>query len=69
MKREVGGDAYIDDAPHNVESLRKAGYDCIVMDAAYNRDVEGPRANSWADVERFVTEKMAWQAADPLKCV
>jgi 5'-nucleotidase len=68
MKREVGGDAYIDDAPHNVESLRKAGYDCIVMDAAYNREVEGPRAKTWDDVERFVTQKMAWKAADPMRC-
>jgi 5'(3')-deoxyribonucleotidase len=66
-KRDVGGDAYIDDAPHNVTALRGAGYDCIVMDAAYNRDLEGPRACNWSDVERLVMAKMDWQNNDPMR--
>ena len=65
MKREVGGDAYVDDAPHNVESLRKAGYDCIVMDAAYNRDIDGARAMNWDDVEKIVFAKMDWINSNP----
>lgn len=66
-KREVGGNMYIDDAPHNVEALRAAGYDTIVMDAAYNRSVDGPRAMNWDDVERLVKAKMSWSAADPMR--
>lgn len=65
-KREVGGDMYIDDAPHNVAALRGAGYDTIVMDAAYNQEVPAPRAKSWADIERLVLAKMAWKNADPM---
>ena len=66
-KRDVGGDAYIDDAPHNVVALREAGYDVIVMDAGYNRDLDGPRARNWDDVERIVMAKMDWKNNDPMR--
>lgn len=65
-KREVGGDMYIDDAPHNVTALRAAGYDTIVMDTQYNKEVPGPRASSWEDIEKLVLAKMAWKSADPM---
>lgn len=65
-KAEVGGDLYIDDAPHNVESLRGQGFDVIVMDHPYNRHLAGPRAANWDEVEALVTAKMRWIAADPL---
>jgi 5'-nucleotidase len=64
-KSEVGGDCYIDDAPHNVVALRAAGNDCIVMDAAYNRDIDGARAMNWDDVEKIVFAKMDWINSNP----
>ncbi len=53
-KPEVEADAYIDDAPHNIEALRAQGNDVIVFDQPYNRDLPGPRARSWAEVEEIV---------------
>jgi 5'(3')-deoxyribonucleotidase len=58
-KPEVEADLYIDDASHNVEALRSAGNDVIVFDAPYNRDVDGPRASSWTEIEELVTERVA----------
>ena len=58
-KPEVEADAYIDDAAHNVEALRAAGNQVIVFDAPYNQGVDGPRARSWADVERLVLDEVA----------
>jgi 5'(3')-deoxyribonucleotidase len=56
QKPEVEADAYIDDAAHNIESLRGAGNDVIVFDQPYNRAVDGPRASGWYDVERLVLD-------------
>lgn len=59
-KPQVEADAYIDDAPHNVEQLRAAGNTVIVFDQPYNRSVTGgPRAVDWAEVETIVTELAA----------
>jgi len=55
-KPEVEADAYIDDAPHNVVELRRAGNTVVVFDQPYNRHLDGPRATSWAEVEQLVTE-------------
>jgi 5'-nucleotidase len=57
-KPEVEADCYVDDASHNVEALRDAGNHVIVFDAPYNRDVDGPRAHSWAEVEELVKERV-----------
>ncbi len=53
-KPQVEADAYIDDAPHNVAQLRAAGNTVIVFDQPYNRELEGPRAGDWSDVEALV---------------
>jgi 5'-nucleotidase len=58
-KPQVEADAYIDDAPHNIEQLRAAGNTVIAFAQPYNRGVDGPRAESWADVEEIVTELAA----------
>jgi 5'(3')-deoxyribonucleotidase len=58
-KPEVEADCYVDDSPANVQALRDADNLVIVYDAPYNRDLEGPRASSWDDVERLVTEAAA----------
>jgi len=54
-KPEVEADAYIDDAPHNVIELRRAGNPVIVFDQLYNRHLDGLRAMGWDDVEPLVT--------------
>lgn len=58
-KPQVGADAYLDDAPHNVEALRAAGHVAIVFDQPYNRHLDGPRASGWGEVEQLVTELAA----------
>lgn len=58
-KPEVQANAYVDDAPHNIEALRAGGNRVIVFDQPYNRGMEGPRAESWAQVEALVAEFVA----------
>lgn len=58
-KTDVGAHAYIDDGPHNVDSLRAAGRDVIVFDQPYNRHCAGPRAHNWAEVEDLVLDMIA----------
>jgi 5'-nucleotidase len=58
-KPEVQADAYIDDAPHNIEQLRAAGNDVIAFDQPYNQHIEGPRAMNWLEVEAMVIELAA----------
>ncbi len=53
-KPQAEADAYIDDAPHNVEELRSYGNTVIVYDQPYNRDLGGLRARSWDEVEALV---------------
>ena len=58
-KPEVEADCYIDDAPHNIDSLRAAGNDVIVFDQPYNRECGGLRARDWAEVEGIVVDLAA----------
>ncbi len=62
-KPQVGADAYIDDAPHNIEGLRRAGQTVIVFDQPYNRGFDGLRATNWNEVEELVSELAAQTAA------
>jgi len=55
-KPEVEADAYVEDAPHNVEALRARGNTVIVFDQPYNRELPGPRASTWDEVEAIVAE-------------
>ena len=56
-KPQVEADAYIDDAPHNIEQLRAAGNTVITFEQPYNRGLDGdPRAQTWVDVEEIVME-------------
>jgi 5'(3')-deoxyribonucleotidase len=52
-KGDVGCDLYVDDAPHNVLDLRERGHRAVIFDQPYNRDVDGPRAHDWSEVERL----------------
>lgn len=62
-KPQVGADAYIDDAPHNIEALRRAGQTVIAFDQPYNRDFCQPRAANWREVEELVCELASRKAA------
>ncbi|MDR0502474.1 MAG: 5'-nucleotidase [Treponema sp.] len=55
-KGAVGAHVYIDDAPENIISLRKQGCKTIVFSNSTNRELPGPRAESWDDVERMVMD-------------
>jgi len=59
QKPQVEADIYVDDAPHNVAALRATGAEVIVFDQPYNREVPGPRAITWTEVERKVVDAMA----------
>lgn len=58
-KPEVDADAYVDDAPHNIRELRARGNHVIVFDQPYNRDLDDPRATTWAEVEDQVLALVA----------
>ena len=58
-KPQVEADLYVDDSPHKIAELRKAGNEVIVFDQPYNRDQRDPRASSWAEVEEIVMERFA----------
>ncbi|MBA3606552.1 MAG: hypothetical protein H0W46_11410 [Acidimicrobiia bacterium] len=56
-KPEVDADAYIDDAPHNIEQLRALGKTVITFDQSYNRHLtDGLRAASWPEAEAIVAD-------------
>jgi 5'(3')-deoxyribonucleotidase len=60
-KGAVGAHVYIDDSPANVKRLRDQGCKTIVFTNSTNRDLDGPRADNWQDVERLVLEaKEEW---------
>jgi 5'(3')-deoxyribonucleotidase len=60
-KGAVGAHVYIDDAPDNVKRLREQGCRTIVFTNSTNRDLSGPRADTWQDVERLVMDaKEEW---------
>ena len=61
-KGAVGAHVYIDDSPFNVKRLRDLGCRTIVFTNSTNRDLPGPRAETWQDVERLVNEaRDEWQ--------
>ena len=62
-KPQVEADAYIDDAPHNIEALRRAGNTVIIFDQPYNRELDGLRARNWKDVEELVADLAARKGA------
>jgi 5'(3')-deoxyribonucleotidase len=55
-KDAVGAHLYIDDAPANILTLREHGCKTIVFSNSTNRDIPGPRADSWLDVEKMALE-------------
>jgi len=65
-KAAVGADLYLDDSLSNIETLRKQGLKAIVFTNSTNRNLPGPRASSWDEVETLVLREMK-KARDPRK--
>ncbi|MDR2662324.1 MAG: 5'-nucleotidase [Treponema sp.] len=57
-KVAVGAHLYIDDAPQNIQQLRDQGHSTIVFSNSTNKDIAGPRADSWEEAERLVLEAL-----------
>lgn len=57
-KPQVEANLYVDDAPHNISALRKRGNDVVIFDQPYNRDLRGPRASGWDEVEEIVMARL-----------
>jgi 5'(3')-deoxyribonucleotidase len=53
-KEQVGADIYIEDAPDNIEKLRKKGLFTICFGNSSNKTVDPPRAESWREVYELV---------------
>jgi len=63
-KAAVGADLYIEDSRSNVERLRADGHETIVFSNSTNKHVDGPRADSWDEVEAMVIEYQdRWRSA------
>ena len=62
-KAAVGANLYLEDSPENIQSLRAAGHETIVVVNSTNRELPGPRAESWDEIEALVRERLAaWLA-------
>ena len=57
-KAAVGADLYLEDAPENIEQLRADGHPTIVFSNSTNLHLDGPRAESWEEVERQVLDEL-----------
>jgi len=57
-KVAVGAHVYIDDTPQNIIQLREQGNKTIIFTNSTNRDLPGPRANSWIEAEKIILEAM-----------
>jgi len=53
-KEAIASDLHIDDAPHVITNMRNSGHDVLIFDAPYNRHLEGPRVNNWAEAVEYV---------------
>jgi hypothetical protein len=54
---------HLDDAPHQIESLRVSGQMVLVFDQLYNRHLDGPRVQGWSGVvEHVLAAQERWAA-------
>jgi len=61
-KAAVGANLYLEDSPENIQALRAAKHETIVVVNSTNCHLPGPRAESWEDLEAMVRERVAaWQ--------
>lgn len=57
-KAAVGADLYVEDSPDNIRALRETGHEVLVLRNSTNRELPGPGAESWEEVEAFVEERV-----------
>jgi 5'' nucleotidase, deoxy (Pyrimidine), cytosolic type C protein (NT5C). len=57
-KEQVGANIYIEDAPENIENLRKKGFFTICFGNTTNKTVHPPRAENWQQVYELVHEQV-----------
>lgn len=57
LKYEHNADVYLDDAPHNIETLRKEGKFVVIFDTTYNRHIDGLRVKNWEEFYQIVTDR------------
>jgi hypothetical protein len=63
-KAAVGAHLYLEDSPTNIAALRADGHPTIVFSNSTNLHLAAPRAGSWAEVERLVSEAtQRWELA------
>jgi 5'(3')-deoxyribonucleotidase len=55
-KGAVGAHVYIDDSPENIEQLKSQGCKTIVFTNSTNRNLPGPRVDTWQEAERLIME-------------
>ena len=58
-KAAVGADLYIEDSPENVVKLRADGHPTIVFTNSTNKDLPGPRADTWEQAVDLVLQHQA----------
>ena len=67
-KAAVGADLYIEDSPSNVLALRADHHDTIVFSNSTNRQIDGPRAETWGEVETLVADRVrGWEQTEKVK--
>ncbi|MEQ1800780.1 MAG: 5'-nucleotidase [Gammaproteobacteria bacterium] len=63
-KAAVGADLYLEDSPDNIRSLRSSGHETIVVRNSTNRDLPGPGAATWEEIEALIRERVtSWRSA------
>lgn len=63
-KAAVGADLYLEDSPDNIRALRASGHETIVVRNSTNRDLAGPGAETWEDIEALIRDRVArWRAS------
>jgi len=63
-KAAVGADLYLEDSPDNIRALRAGGHETIVVRNSTNRDLPGPGAATWEEIEVLIRERVArWRSA------
>jgi 5'(3')-deoxyribonucleotidase len=55
-KADASADLHLDDAPHQIETLRGADQNVLVFDQPYNHHLPAPRARGWGEVVEHVLE-------------
>lgn len=49
-------DAYLDDSPKNIKGLKEAGREVIIFTMAYNKALEGRRADTWGEARAHLRD-------------